>query len=118
MTNKFEATRTQAADTLAKMKSHCADVTQAYFSSYVHKDDFKELNIANSSLFENFLNALLKTAPVLEIVTLQTGGKHYNVHLGPVPSPCREEDPRRAANDGNFYFTQEDFPIASQKCQK
>lgn len=109
----------ESADNLAtKMKSLCGDVTHAYFSSYVHKDDFKELNIANSSLFENFLSALRKVAPVLENVTLQTGGKHYNVHLGPVPSPCREEDPRRTASEDNFYFPQEDFLVASQKGQK
>jgi nucleoside-diphosphate-sugar epimerase len=60
--------------TLVKeMAGPCADVTHAYFSSYVHKDDFKELNEANSQLFETFLTALVQTAPKLENVTLQTG---------------------------------------------
>lgn len=104
------------SDTLAtEMKEICALVTHAYFSSYVHKDDFAELNTANSALFENFLTALVAVSPALQNVTLQTGGKHYGVHLGPVPSPAREEEPRRAASIDNFYFPQEDFLINSQK---
>lgn len=106
-------------ETLAdQMRELCARVTHAYFSSYVHRDDFAELNKANSALFENFLKALVKVAPGLENVTLQTGGKHYNVHLGPVPSPAREEEPRRTASIDNFYFPQEDALIAAQKGQK
>ena len=101
-----------------QMRELCARVTHAYFSSYVHRDDFAELNKANSALFENFLKALLKVAPGLENVTLQTGGKHYNVHLGPVPSPAREEEPRRTASIDNFYFPQEDALIAAQKGQQ
>jgi nucleoside-diphosphate-sugar epimerase len=106
------------ADTLAKeMGKVCAGVTHAYFSSYVHKDDFKELNIANERLFSNFLDALVASAPKLESVTLQTGGKHYNVHLFPVPSPAREEHPRGESPIGNFYYPQEDYLMEKQKGQ-
>jgi hypothetical protein len=104
------------ANTLAsKMKNSCASVTHAYFCSYVHKDDFRELNSANEALFENFLDALEKVAPKLENVTLQTGGKYYNVHLEPVPSPAREEEPRRYGAIENFYFPQEDKLAESQR---
>jgi nucleoside-diphosphate-sugar epimerase len=109
----------QKPDILVKeMRGLCREVTHAYFSSYVHKDDFAELNTANSSLFENFLTALLEVSPDLENCTLQTGGKHYNVHLYPVPSPAREEEPRREASIDNFYFPQEDFLVAKQKGQR
>jgi hypothetical protein len=109
----------QQPDVLAKtMRGVCNDVTHAFFSSYVRKDDFAELNTANSSLFENFLTALLDVSPNLENCTLQTGGKNYNVHLYPVPSPAREEEPRREVSIGNFYFPQEDFLIAKQKSQR
>lgn len=101
-----------------QMRPVCQDVTNAYFSSYVHKDDFTELNAANQALFENFLGALVDVAPSLQNVVLQTGGKHYNVHLGPVPSPAREEEPRRDSPIGNFYFQQEDCLIESQKGSK
>lgn len=106
----------QDSKTIAdKMRAECADVTHAYFSSYIHKDDFTELNNANQTLFENFLDALLAVAPKLENCTLQTGGKHYNVHLMPVPSPAREAEERRESPIGNFYFQQEDYLIERQK---
>ena len=53
-------------DLIEKMRPVCGGVTHAYFSSYVHKDDFKELNIANEKLFSNFLDALIAVAPELE----------------------------------------------------
>lgn len=101
-----------------KMSAECGDVTHAYFSSYVHKDDFTELNQANQALFENFLDALLAVAPKLESCVLQTGGKHYNVHLMPVPSPAREVEPRAESPIGNFYFQQEDYLIERQRGQR
>lgn len=99
------------------MRDVCADVTHAYFSSYVHKDDFAELNTANEALFQNFIDALLPVAPKLENCTLQTGGKYYNVHLHPVPSPAREEDPRLGRHEDNFYFPQEDILAERQRGQ-
>jgi nucleoside-diphosphate-sugar epimerase len=100
-----------------QMQQICANVTHAYFSSYVHKDDFQELNAANEKLFSNFLDALLSVAPNLQNCTLQTGGKHYNVHLFPVPSPAREEDPRSDSPIANFYYPQEDYLIERQRGQ-
>ena len=61
----------------ASMKTTCAGVTHAYFSSYVHHDDFVELNSANKALFENFLDALLQVASGLKNCTLQTGGESW-----------------------------------------
>lgn len=111
---------TQDPSTLAKlMRDVCSPVTHAYFCSYVHKDDFSELNAANAALFENFVDALEQVSPSLENITLQTGGKYYQVHLQPVPSPAREEEPRRhhPALD-NFYFPQEDKLAAAQQGKK
>ncbi|KAM0302371.1 hypothetical protein ACHAPM_004363 [Fusarium culmorum] len=105
-------------DLVLEMKETCAEVTHAYFSSYVHHDDFEELNRANAILFENFLDALITVAPKLECCVLQTGGKHYNVHLGPVPSPAREEEPRRETPLGNFYYHQEDYLVSRQRGQR
>jgi hypothetical protein len=36
----------------------------------------------------------------------------------PVPSPAREDEPRREASVDNFYFPQEDALISAQKGQK
>jgi nucleoside-diphosphate-sugar epimerase len=110
---------TKSADELTDlMREACKVVTHAYFSSYVHKDDFAELNTANKALFENFLGALLNVAPKLANCTLQTGGKYYNVHLHPVPSPAREEDPRQGREEDNFYFPQESSLAERQRGQQ
>lgn len=99
-----------------EMNPVCADVTHAYFSSYVHKDDLSELNKASRSLFENFLQALLAVAGGrLQNCTLQAGGKYYNVHLRPVPWPASEDHPRLRSADENFYYRQEDFLVEKQR---
>ncbi|KAM3425742.1 hypothetical protein BST61_g7674 [Cercospora zeina] len=103
---------------VSEMKNACANVTHAYFCSYVHEDDFAELNEANEALFENFVDALEQVAPKLENITLQTGGKHYYVHLMPVPSPAREDEPRLEGPIPNFYFPQEDKLFAAQRGKK
>nr|D7PI19.1 RecName: Full=Short chain dehydrogenase gsfE; AltName: Full=Griseofulvin synthesis protein E [Penicillium aethiopicum]ADI24957.1 GsfE [Penicillium aethiopicum] len=97
------------------MKEVCGAVTHAYFCSYLHKDDFAESYTVNKALFENFIAAIDKAAPKLENVTLQTGGKYYNLHVEPVPSPARENDPRRYGPFENFYFTQEDTLAEMQR---
>ncbi|KAJ5869912.1 hypothetical protein N7455_004853 [Penicillium solitum] len=98
-----------------QMGVQCAEVTHAYFSSYVHKDDFVELNKANRSLFENFLSTLISVSKGLQNCTLQTGGKYYNVHQRPVPWPAHEGHPRLVSAEENFYYYQEDF-LAEQQC--
>lgn len=71
---------TKSPETLQKeMAEVCSPVTHAYFSSYVHEDDFDQLNKSNQALFENFLAALVMVTPNLQNVCLQTGGKYYNV---------------------------------------
>jgi nucleoside-diphosphate-sugar epimerase len=108
----------EPAALVEQMRDVCAPVTHAYFSSYIHRDDFGELNKVNSALFENFLQALVKVATSLENCTLQTGGKYYNVHLMPVPSPAREDEQRSTSNIGNFYFDQEDALAEASKGQE
>lgn len=65
------------------MKPYCADVTHAYFTSYVHVDDFSKLKDLNIPLFENFLVGIDTVARnTLSRVCLQTGGKvRVSIHL-------------------------------------
>lgn len=56
------------------MRGICEEVTHAYFSCYIHKDDFAELNAANSSLFENFLVLSWKYPPILKIALSKPEG--------------------------------------------
>ena len=53
-----------------KMEGVCESVTHAYFCSYIHKDDFAELNAANAQLFDHFIEAIEKVATRLQNITL------------------------------------------------
>jgi hypothetical protein len=51
-------------------------VTHAYYTSYVHTDDFSKLRDLNVPLFRNFLTAIDAVASdTLQRVCLQTGAK-------------------------------------------
>lgn len=61
---------------IAKIEPYCFDVTHAYFTSYVHNDNFDILKEKNVPLFKNFLTAIDTVAgESLQRVCLQTGGK-------------------------------------------
>ena len=64
-------------------------------------------------LFENFLVAIDTVASkALERIVLQTGGKHFGVHLGPVEAPIHEGMRRYEDHGENFYYPQEDALFA------
>ncbi|KAI9923925.1 hypothetical protein ASPWEDRAFT_436420 [Aspergillus wentii DTO 134E9] len=98
-----------------ELKDICKDVTHAYFTSYVHHNDFRVLKEKNVPLFRNFIDAMDTVCPDLQRVCLQTGGKHYGVHLGPVKVPLDESIPRYNDEGYNFYYTQEDYMFEVQK---
>jgi hypothetical protein len=58
-------------------------------------------------LLSNFLAALKLSGRIPKRFLLQTGGKHYGLHLGPSLSPLEESDPR-FLGEPNF-FPQEDL---------
>lgn len=61
---------------ISKMPPACKRVTHAYYTSYVHTDDFSKLREANVPLFEHFLTAIDSVAGEnLQRICLQTGGK-------------------------------------------
>ncbi len=59
-------------------------------------------------LLSNLLSALKISGKIPKRFILQTGGKHYGVHIGPTLSPMEETDPRYL-KEANFYFPQEDL---------
>jgi hypothetical protein len=65
-------------------------------------------------LLSNFLSALELSSIIPKRFLLQTGGKHYALHLGPSPVPLMEDDPR--IEHANFYFPQED--LLADWCKK
>ncbi|KAL2833024.1 hypothetical protein BDW59DRAFT_169259 [Aspergillus cavernicola] len=98
-------------DIILWMTGVCEDITHAYFTPYSHTDGFTKLRDFNAPLFESFfLTAIDKVAgPSLQRVCLQTGGKNYGVHLGPVEVPTFEETARYEDHGLNFYYLQEVF---------
>ncbi|KAK5046575.1 hypothetical protein LTR84_007336 [Exophiala bonariae] len=120
---------------ISKLSRSCETVTHAYYTSYVHTDDFTKLRDYNVPLFETFLVAIDKVAGQnLQRICLQTGGKvnghpaqyvqvtltdldlqHYGPHLGPVFCPMTEDLPRYEDQGLNFYYAQEDFMFNLQK---
>ncbi|PWY83404.1 NAD-dependent epimerase/dehydratase [Aspergillus heteromorphus CBS 117.55] len=100
---------------VVRLTKICAAVTHAFFTSYVHYNDFKILRDRNVPLFRNFLDTVDAVCPALQRVSLQTGGKYYGVHLGPVKVPLEENFPRYDDQGYNFYYAQEDYLREVQK---
>lgn len=78
---------------IARISPICNNVTHAYFTSYVHTDDFSKLRELNIPLFENFLTSIDQVAgESLKRICLQTGGKVCKTreppsYFSPVNSP-------------------------------
>jgi nucleoside-diphosphate-sugar epimerase len=65
---------------------------------------------ANLKLLRTMLDGIEATSDRLEHVHLITGIKWYGMHLGPYPTPAREDDPRHLPP--NFYYDQQDLLAA------
>jgi nucleoside-diphosphate-sugar epimerase len=70
--------------------------------------DADEMERVNVLLLSNFLTALTISNLRPRRFVLQTGAKHYGLHLGPPLTPETETDPR-FLGERNFYFPQEDM---------
>lgn len=58
-------------------------------------------------MLRNFLKSLELAESIPRRFLLQTGAKHYGIHIGPTLTPMEEDDPRYLRQP-NFYFPQED----------
>ncbi|KAB2572423.1 putative nad dependent epimerase dehydratase family protein [Lasiodiplodia theobromae] len=110
----------KSPDFIAKLlKSHRVRADYVFFYSYIQvppKDgqglwsNAEEMAIVNTELLSNFLAALSLADIKPRRVLLQTGAKHYGVHLGPAKVPQEESDPR-VTIEPNFYYPQEDYLV-------
>ncbi|KAF7590620.1 hypothetical protein BBP40_002615 [Aspergillus hancockii] len=100
-----------------KMKTICSEVTHAYFTSYIHNNDFNKLAEKNCPLFRNFLVVIDTVCPSLERVCLQTGGKHYALQFQETTTLLYEDSPRYEGPGSKsiFYYQQEDDLFDMQK---
>jgi len=83
-------------------------VTHAFFAA---RAPFREGGVedveANVVMLAATLDALASRSDALEHVHLLEGLKWYGMHLGPYPTPSREDDPRHLPP--NFYYDQQDL---------
>lgn len=100
-------------DSLAARGEALGQITHAFYCS---RAPFKEGGVedteTNAAMLRHTLDALCAHAPALEHVHLVEGGKWYGLHLGPFPTPAREDAPRHMPP--NFYYDQEDLLRARQ----
>lgn len=101
------------------LKSHQVHADYVFFFSYIQVppkhgqglwSNAEHMAIVNTELLSNFLAALPLAGMAPRRVLLQTGAKHYGVHLGPAPVPQEEHD-ARVTIEPNFYYPQEDFLV-------
>lgn len=82
------------------------DTTHLFYAALAPQPSLAEEDRVNGAMLRNLLDGLEAHDAPLRRVVLYQGAKVYGVHLGPVPSPFYEDDPRHIGP--NFYFTQED----------
>jgi nucleoside-diphosphate-sugar epimerase len=84
-----------------------SDVTHVFYAAYLPYPTYAEEVEPNRKLLSNAIEGLEAGGAALQHVTLITGAKYYGLHLGPIPTPAREE---LVPNLGpNFNRAQEDY---------
>lgn len=76
-----------------------------YCGRATHREQTLEDAATNLALLDNVLGAA-ERGPLRHVHLVQ-GGKVYGVHVGPFPTPARENDPRAVIE--NFNYDQEDL---------
>ena len=94
--------------------AECGGVTHVFYTA---RAKFGEGGVEsvedNAAMLRNVLDAIEPAARGLAHVHLVEGGKYYGQHLGPYPTPTREEDPRHMPP--NFYYEQQDLLVERQR---
>lgn len=76
---------------------------------FASAEDANHVNFRTiAKLLSNFLEGIKLASITPKRFMLQTGAKHYGIHLGPAIAPQHESDPR-VQLEPNFYYPQEDL---------
>ena len=95
----------------------CGEITHIFYTARAkHGETAVESVEDNVALLRNVLDAVEPIARNLRHVNIVQGGKYYGQHLGPFPTPAREEDSRHMPP--NFYFDQQDLLVERQRGRK
>ena len=104
-------------DSLQTGLSAFKDVTHLFYCGRAtHAEQVLENAEDNLRLLDHLVCGVETFAENLEHVHLVQGGKYYGVHVGPFPTPAREEDSR--APIPNFNYDQQDYLDQRSKNRK
>ena len=92
---------------VAALREHPGITHVFYCGRATHGEQMLESAEDNLLLLDNLINGVESSAHNLQHVHLVQGGKYYGVHIGPFPSPAKEEDSR--APIPNFNYDQQDY---------
>ena len=92
-----------------------SEVTHLFYAAYIPYPTYAEEITPNLALLVNAIEGLEAAGAPLQHVTLVTGAKYYGVHLGPIPTPAREEQPPTIGPI--FNRVQEDYLRSRKKAQ-
>jgi len=84
-----------------------------YAGRFEHFDGKVEPIDVNLAMLRHLVEAVEPGAPQLQHIHLVEGTKWYGSHLGPFPTPAREDDPRSVS--ANFYYAQQDYLSERQR---
>jgi nucleoside-diphosphate-sugar epimerase len=98
-----------AAECRARLSAERGVTHVFHCARAAHGEGGRENVADNVAMLRNVLDAIEAGARDLRHVHLVEGGKYYGLHLGPYPTPAREDDPRHAPP--NFYYDQEDLLV-------
>jgi nucleoside-diphosphate-sugar epimerase len=104
-------------DECGRALRECRSVTHVFYTGRAkHSEGTIESVAENTAMLRNMLDSIETAAPDLAHVHLVQGGKYYGAHLGPFPTPAREDDPRHMPP--NFYYDQQDLLAERQRGQR
>jgi nucleoside-diphosphate-sugar epimerase len=103
---------TNAEDARAKLGG-LTDATHVFAAArYNFAEGGREPLDENVAIVRNLVDSIDAVAPELRHVHLLQGTKYYGSHVGPFPTPAKEDDPRSLVP--NFYYTQQDYVAEKQ----
>lgn len=96
----------------SEVLSGFGSVSHVFFAAYASRPTISEEVAPNLAMLVNLVTAA-ETTGGLRHVALVHGSKWYGNHLGPYPTPAREDDPRHMPP--NFYYDQQDWIAERQR---
>jgi nucleoside-diphosphate-sugar epimerase len=92
--------------------SENSDITHVFYTAFVAKESFAAEIAPNLTMLQNIVGAAEKHCPNLKHIQVMQGSKWYGSHLGPYPTPAREDQTRHPFP--HFYFDQQAWLSAHQ----